>query len=132
MNQRIRELIKNALMESIWESGHNAFILSQHRVPVRTGALKRSGSFKDEESGMTLRYGKDYASFLERGVRAQIVKVQGFYRRDGSYVRSHFRNMSERIPVRYIASSMEESFGGFRDRFHSNLFRKFGSSARIF
>jgi len=118
---KIREAILNSLRECIKE----AFQLSQERVPVITGNLKRSGNEIDIENGAQLYYLIFYSSFVERGVKAHIETVNGYYRGDGIYVKAFTRNMPERMPKEFIKSSMIDSFENFSSKFDFHLRNRF-------
>lgn len=116
-----KDSIKKGLLEIIQNLTHNAFVHSQQIVPVITGNLRRSGEFSSIENGAQIQYKAAYSSFVERGIKAQIVAVPGYYRRDGAYVKSHTKHMKEREPRKYIENPMREAFSRLKTEFDSEL-----------
>jgi hypothetical protein len=122
--QEAIKIIKESLIRAIQLTGNRAFDLSQQRVPVVTGALKRSGSGKNIENGFIINYSQDYASFPERGVPAGIRYVPAYRRKDGTIVKAYSYYSRGQVAQRYIGRSMNEAFkesGDFARNFESEL-----------
>lgn len=119
--------IKQALIKAIQNRVEIAFGKSQQVVPVVTGALRRSGNEKDIDAGASIIYSQNYASFVERGTKAGIRNVQGYYRKGGAYVKPHSYFSNGQEPKYFIRNSMQESFSSFADAFDIALRDKFGS-----
>ena len=110
IRDQIRKDIYEAILNAIYNKSDIAFRSSQAKVPVITGALKRSGSIAKNSDGAKIEYKMDYSSFVEHGIKGGMQEVRGHYRRDGSYVKSFSRYMPMRKGKFFIGSSVKESF----------------------
>ena len=121
ISNKIREIIRDTIVDSIRRRTDTAFRESQYRVPVITGKLKRSGTFSAIDSGANIIYWADYSSFVEHGIKGGIQKVRGFYRRGGSYVKSFSRYMPKREGRHFIESSLKDSFKELNSEFENQV-----------
>ncbi len=121
----VKEKIREAILEAIREKAKEAFDKSQNVVPVKTGNLKRSGTCKEIENGSNIIYSAEYASNIEHGVEDHIEVVNGFYRKDGSYVKSHTKRVSARQGKKYIENSLKSAFDNFNSSLEYSLKRRF-------
>ena len=126
-----RQWMKDSLIRMIQEKVLDAFGKTRSKVPVRTGALKSSGSTNDIPNGAELRYSKEYASFVERGFKGGRIHVPTYYRRDGTRVRAYDYYSPPRPPGKFIENSMEESFSSAADVFDRNLKIHFRRVVRV-
>ena len=64
-------------------------------------------------------------STIERGVEDHIEVVNGFYRKDGSYVKSHTKKVSAKQGKKYIENSLKSAFNNFNSSLEYSLKRRF-------
>ena len=128
--QNIKQKISDSILGAIRTATDQAFTLSQSVVPVDTGALKKSGSQSALNDGAVLKYDIDYASFVERGLKARIDHVKGYYRQ-GSYVKGYTRSEPDIKPVFFIKNSMTSTFSKLGDILDGQLRTKFHNVKRM-
>ena len=104
---------KRAIIETIHELSALAFMMSQQRCPVDTGALKASGLVQHNEQGSSIKYLAPYASIVNRGYKGGDIHVDGYYRSDGVFVKGHNKTLSPRQGTFFIDTSIKESFSSF-------------------
>lgn len=121
----VKEKIREAILEAIREKAKEAFDKSQNVVPVKTGNLKRSGEYKEIDDGGQILYAVEYASVIERGTESSIEVVNGFYRRDGTYVKSHTKKVSAKQGRKYIENSLKDAFSNLNSSLEYSLKRRF-------
>jgi hypothetical protein len=96
---------------------NNAFRISQDNCPVDTGYLKSTGRiYKDSSNVYHIRYTAPYASFLERGVKAGIVRIDSYIKSNGKYVRSHLRKQEARKGTFFIKNAILEAFSNLKGK----------------
>jgi len=105
-----RGMVVNAIRQALHETGETAFIESQRKVPVDTGALRGSGSIQTIGEGIIINYSKEYASHVERGWEGGRVWTSSFTRTSGARVRGHFKNQSPREGRHFIENSLRKYF----------------------
>jgi len=93
MNRETRNKIIEAVVLGIQRNGDRIFDISQQKVPVDTGNLKRSGFVNRLDNGIEMGYRAPYAAAVENGIPrdvpitgTQVVHRRGYTRRDGTYV----------------------------------------------
>jgi hypothetical protein len=119
MDPSTREKISKSIIWAIRKTGYAAFNGSRAKCPIVSGRLKSSSKDTILPKGYQLKYGAEYASFVERGTKAGIRHVRSYYRRDGAFVKSHSYYSRGQRAQKFIGKSMDESFKG--PTFSNNL-----------
>ncbi len=125
-----KEKIKEALLKAIRDRAKIAFQLSKPRTPVKTGNLKNTAVNEDLPDGSRLFWKMLYASFIERGCRAMLVQVRGYWHPQGFFVAPHRRWQPARKPLEFIKKSMDDSFKDFALSFDRGLRDNFRNVTR--
>jgi hypothetical protein len=119
-----RSALIEAIKQSIYKTGREAFKESQNKVPIVTGELKRSGTISENYEGVIIRYAKEYASFVERDWEGGRVWTNSFIKSNGVQVKGHYKNQPPRKGRHFIENSLNKHFKeklGTYTTFQANL-----------
>jgi hypothetical protein len=122
-----REEVSKLLVTAIQKTGERAFQYSQTNCPIITGKLKSTGKTILQGDGIILKYEAEYASFVERGIKAGIVRVPAYIKRNRVKVRAYSYYQNGQRAQKYIEKGMEEAFKDFGDYFERELKSKFAN-----
>jgi hypothetical protein len=103
-------LIKEAVRHAVQRTGDMSFKESQRVVPVDTGFLKNSGKMVGDVDSITVTYSAEYASIVERGWAGGLVWTKPHTRRNGVYVKGHYKDQPPRRESLFIRKSFERYF----------------------
>ena len=115
-----REKIRLALIQAIQNTGNRGFGYSQSKCPVETGTLKRSGSVKKIDNGITITYSAQYASFVEQGFSAGTVYAKAHVRA-GHQVKGYSYYTKGSTGGHFIEGGLTEAFDTLAQDFETNL-----------
>jgi hypothetical protein len=112
-------------VEVIRERVKTSFDQSQIVVPVKTGALRASGDEQNIPDGAQIHYGKEYASFVERGFAGGNIHVNSYVKKNGTKVRSYDYYSPPRTGRHFIENPLKDSFKSLDDSFDQKLHQHF-------
>lgn len=101
---KVEEMIKKAIVEK----AHEIFEATQENCPIKTGRLKRSGSFYQTGNIVGLVYTAPYASLVEDGMKAGTRLVGAYITSKGKVVSAHHSYYSERPGRHFIKNAVDE------------------------
>ena len=117
--RRIKTQILKAITKGVQVNGKHVFNDSQHKVPVKTGFLKKSGGLAIKKDGWKIVYKAPYAAQVEEGSKGGKVFVEprvrkAYVRKDGTKVKaSKIKGYQTDIPARegsrYLTRAVESS-----------------------
>ena len=115
--RRIKTQILKAITRGVQVNGKHVFNDSQHKVPVKTGFLKKSGGLAIKKDGWKIVYKAPYAAQVEEGSKGGKVFVpptvrKAYVRKDGTKVKaSKIKGYQTDIPARegrrYLTRAVE-------------------------
>ena len=111
----INKIIQEAIIDGIQKNADRIFKHSQEEVPVQTGELKFSGNKIDTEDGSIVEYTADHAQKIEYGIEGKDVSdeittvyVPAHRRKNGSYVKGHYKTYKGKVVTFRPSDSTEE------------------------
>jgi hypothetical protein len=119
--RRIKTQILKAITRGVQVNGKHVFNDSQHKVPVKTGFLKKSGGLAIKKDGWKIVYKAPYAAQVEEGSEGGKVYVEpkvrkAHVRKDGtkvkkSKVKGYQTVIPEREGSRFLTRAVDSQMG---------------------
>ena len=129
--EQVKDLIKDAIIQSIRKCGANGYIQSQAVCPVKTGYLKSTGNVIDIDKGIQLQWTASYSSEVERGWKGGRIHVSSYSRKDGTRVKEYDYVAPPREGQHYIENPLKTSFESLNIEFDKELNSHFSNIKRV-
>jgi len=133
--RRIKTQILKAITSGVQVNGKHVFNDSQHKVPVKTGFLKKSGGLAIKKDGWKIVYNAPYAAQVEEGSPGGKVFIepsvrQAHVRKDGtkvkkSKVKGYQIDTPEREGSRYLTRAVDSQLPDLTTNIFKALQKKF-------
>lgn len=101
--------VTDVIKDAIKRRAQQVFDESQEACPVKTGRLKRSGSFTTSDLSADLEYSAPYASLVEDGIKEGTKVIGAYATSDGRTVSAHTASYRARQGRHFIQNAVDSA-----------------------